>query len=106
MDGLILLSMPLLDVYSDIRLALALVFFVYILNWAKAAVGSPKIAVLLGAVLAYLTIYRHPDLVWVFSLEVQLEVQLVLMSEVKLEGNCKIMFKHNLKEEILSADNF
>ncbi|HLD81180.1 MAG TPA: hypothetical protein VJA40_04235 [archaeon] len=66
MDGLILLSMPLLDVYSDIRLALALVFFVYILNWAKAAVGSPKIAVLLGAVLAYLTIYRHPDLVWVF----------------------------------------
>ena len=50
---------------EDVRIALTLVFFVWILNWAKDNLGSPKIAVVLAAVIVYLTFYKHKELVWV-----------------------------------------
>lgn len=54
----------LADVLLDLRLALAIVMFIFMLNWAKSALGSPKWALLVAGVLAYLTIIKHPDLIW------------------------------------------
>ncbi len=43
----------------DIHLAMVMVFFIWALNWSKASLGSPRIAVVYAAVLVYLTIYKH-----------------------------------------------
>ncbi len=49
---------------KDLRLAFAIIFFVWILNWARANLGSPRLAILIAIVVAYLTFFKHPQLIW------------------------------------------
>ena len=53
-----------LDIMSDITLALVMIFFVMIINWARSNIGSTKLAILFAAIVAYLTIFKHPELAW------------------------------------------
>ncbi|NPA76695.1 MAG: hypothetical protein GXN93_02985 [Candidatus Diapherotrites archaeon] len=49
---------------QDLRLALSMVFFVWILNWARKNLGSPRLAILYAVVLAYIVFFKHPEAVW------------------------------------------
>ncbi len=73
--GAILVIVTLLYIYSavasawaamadDLRLALTMVFFVWILNWARKNLGSPRLAILYALVLAYIVFFKHPEAVW------------------------------------------
>ncbi len=46
------------------RLALTMVFFVWILNWARKNLGSPRLAIVYAIVLAYIIFFKHPGVVW------------------------------------------
>jgi membrane protease YdiL (CAAX protease family) len=52
---------------NDLRLALAMVFFVWILNWARKNLGSPRLAILYAIVLAYIVFFKHPEAVWLVA---------------------------------------
>jgi len=58
---------PLLlqTINQDIELALILVFFVWLFAWTKGQLGDPKLAVIIAAIVAYLTVYSHPELIWI-----------------------------------------
>ncbi len=47
---------------DDIRLALTLVMFVWILNWMRNLLGSPRLALLFALVISYLIFFKHPNL--------------------------------------------
>lgn len=47
---------------DDIRLALSLVMFVWILNWMRNMLGSPRLALLFALVISYLIFFKHPNL--------------------------------------------
>jgi chromate transport protein ChrA len=47
------------DIWIDIRIILTLVLFVYIIQWAISQTGSKKMGVIVGSIVAYLTVYRH-----------------------------------------------
>jgi chromate transport protein ChrA len=47
------------DIWTDLRLILTLVLFVYIVQWAISQTGSKKMGVIIGSIVAYLTIYKH-----------------------------------------------
>ncbi len=49
---------------DDLRLALTMVFFVWILNWARKNLGSPRLAILYALVLSYIVFFKHPEAVW------------------------------------------
>jgi len=49
---------------SDLRLALTMIFFVWILNWARKNLGSPRLAIVYALVIAYIIFYKHPQAVW------------------------------------------
>jgi len=49
---------------SDLRLALTMIFFVWILNWARKNLGSPRLAIVYALVIAYIIFYKHPQVVW------------------------------------------
>lgn len=49
---------------NDLRLALTMVFFVWILNWARRNLGSPRLAIVYALVIAYIIFYKHPEAVW------------------------------------------
>ncbi len=54
---------------DDIRLALTLVMFVWILNWMRKLLGSPRLALLFALVISYLIFFKHPSLLFtVFGL--------------------------------------
>lgn len=50
---------------QDFELALILVFFVWLFAWTKGQLGDPKLAVIIAAIVAYLTVYSHPELLWI-----------------------------------------
>lgn len=49
---------------ADLRLALTMIFFVWILNWARKNLGSPRLAIVYAIVLAYIIFFKHPSVVW------------------------------------------
>lgn len=49
---------------NDLRLALTMVFFVWILNWARKNLGSPRLAIVYALVIAYIIFYKHPQTIW------------------------------------------
>ena len=49
---------------NDLRLALTMIFFVWILNWARKNLGSPRLAIVYALVLAYIIFFKHPEAVW------------------------------------------
>ena len=52
------------DVWANIWIALAIFTFVWIFSWAKNNLGSAKLAVIFAIVIAYITFYTNPDLIW------------------------------------------
>lgn len=50
---------------SDVRLALIMIFFVWAWNFARANFGSGKLALIFAMILIYLTLFKHPELVWI-----------------------------------------
>ena len=52
---------PALD---DLRLALTIIMFVWILNWMRNLLGSPRLALLLALVVSYLVFFKHPNLLF------------------------------------------
>jgi len=51
------------DLWTDLRLAFTLIFFVYLVKWGADLTKSKALGVLLAAVVGYLTFYSHPELV-------------------------------------------
>jgi hypothetical protein len=48
--------------WTDFRLALILILFVYIVQWAISQTGSKKMGVIIGSIVAYLSVYKHWEL--------------------------------------------
>jgi ABC-type amino acid transport system permease subunit len=48
--------------WTDFRLALILIVFVYIVQWTISQTGSKKTGVIVGTIVAYLSIFRHWEL--------------------------------------------
>ena len=55
----------MLDIWGDVWLALAIFTFVWIYSWAKNNLGSAKLAVLFAIIIAYITFYTNPELIWI-----------------------------------------
>lgn len=49
---------------DDLRLAITMIFFVWILNWARKNLGSPRLAIVYAIVIAYIIFFKHPEAVW------------------------------------------
>ena len=47
------------DLISDVRLALVLILFVYIVQWGISQTGDKKLGVIVGSIVAYLSICKH-----------------------------------------------
>lgn len=47
------------DFWSDLKLALMLMVFVYVVQWMTGITGSKKVGIVIAAVVAYLTIFSH-----------------------------------------------
>ena len=47
------------DLWSDIKLALVLISFVFLLKWTSDITGSKKVGIIFALVIAYLTFYSH-----------------------------------------------
>jgi len=45
--------------WADLRLALIIIVFIYLLQWAITFTGSKAVGLILASVLAYLTFYQH-----------------------------------------------
>jgi uncharacterized membrane protein (DUF106 family) len=56
-----LLYVSLID---NIQLALTIILFVWIYNWAKGNVGSAKLAFVTALLIVFLTFYSFPELIW------------------------------------------
>ncbi|HIH21844.1 MAG: hypothetical protein J4478_02325 [Candidatus Diapherotrites archaeon] len=56
--------LPLLDVWGNIWIALAIFTFVWIFSWAKSNLGSAKLAVIFALIISYITFYTNPELIW------------------------------------------
>ena len=61
-----MIDIILATMWSEVNLALTLIFFVLIFNWANANFRNGILAFIFAGVIAYLTFYRHPSLVWIF----------------------------------------
>ncbi len=57
------------DIWSDLQLAFIIIIFIYLVTWASDLTKSKKIGVILALIIAYLTIYQHP---WLLFLTVLL----------------------------------
>lgn len=53
------------DLWSDTELALTIIIFIYLVTWASDLTKSKKIGVILALVIAYLTIFSHPWLLFI-----------------------------------------
>lgn len=47
------------DLWSDIKLALVLISFVFLLKWTSEITNSKKIGIIFAFIIAYLTFYSH-----------------------------------------------
>ena len=48
----------------DLKVALSLFFLVWVYSWAKGNLGSPKLAIIFAAIIVYLTVSQHRELIW------------------------------------------
>lgn len=55
----------MLEIWDNIWIALAIFTFVWIFSWAKSNLGSAKLAVIFAIVIAYITFYTNPELIWI-----------------------------------------
>ena len=53
------------DLWTDLQLALVIIFFIYLLKWSTDFTGSKKIGIILAAIVAYLTFFQHTEFVWI-----------------------------------------
>jgi hypothetical protein len=51
------------DFWNDIKLALALLFFIYAVVWLTELTRSPKLGILIAAIVAYLTFFKYWEIV-------------------------------------------
>lgn len=49
---------------DNIQLALTVILFIWIYNWAKGNVGSAKMAFVTALIIVFLTFYSYPELIW------------------------------------------
>ena len=47
------------DMWTDLKLALTLILFIYLVNWLSDLSKSKKIGIILAAIIAYLTFFTH-----------------------------------------------
>ncbi|MBI1973869.1 hypothetical protein HYS54_03565 [Candidatus Micrarchaeota archaeon] len=50
------------DLWSDVRLALTLIVFLYLAKWTIDIGGGKKTGIIIAAVIAFLTFYSHWEL--------------------------------------------
>jgi ABC-type arginine/histidine transport system permease subunit len=50
------------DLWSDLRLAMAILFFLFLVVWLSDMMGSKKIGFVVGIVVAYLTFFSHIEI--------------------------------------------
>ncbi len=50
---------------NNLWVVLSLFYLVWIYGWAKANLGSAKLAILFAVIVVYLTFFQFPELVWV-----------------------------------------
>ena len=50
------------ELWSDLKLALGIMFFIYTITWLSGMTGSKKLGILIAAVVAYLTFFSHFEL--------------------------------------------
>ncbi|MFH1663638.1 MAG: hypothetical protein ABH986_02425 [archaeon] len=48
----------------DLEIVLSLFFLVWVYSWAKGNLGSPKLAIIFAAIVIYLTVSQHRELIW------------------------------------------
>jgi len=48
----------------DFEIAVSLFFLVWVYSWAKGNLGSPKLAIIFAAIVVYLTVSQHRELIW------------------------------------------
>ena len=48
--------------WEDIRIALTLILFVYLVNWMSNLTNSKTIGIILGSAIAYFSFYQHFEL--------------------------------------------
>lgn len=48
----------------DLEIVLSLFFLVWVYAWAKGKLGSPKLAIIFAAIIVYLTVSQHRELIW------------------------------------------
>jgi hypothetical protein len=56
------------ELWADLTLALALMVMVYIVQWAIAGTGSRKVGIILGLLVAYLTVFQHAEILYLVVL--------------------------------------
>ena len=49
----------MMDMWSDLKLALTLILFIYLVNYLSNITSSKKIGIILAAIVAYLTFFSH-----------------------------------------------
>ncbi len=49
---------------DDLRLALSLIMFAWILNWMRKLLGSVRLAILFAVVISYLIFFKHPNILF------------------------------------------
>ena len=49
---------------QDIHIALTLFVLLWVYSWAKGTLGSARIAILFAVIIVFLTVYNHPELIW------------------------------------------
>ncbi len=47
------------DLWSDLRLAFTIIAFIFLVKWSMDTLKHKTLGVILAAVIAYLTFYRH-----------------------------------------------
>jgi len=57
-------SMVFSSLALDLEIALSLFFLVWVYAWAKGNLGSPKLAIIFAAIIVYLTVSQHRELIW------------------------------------------
>jgi chromate transport protein ChrA len=47
------------DMWNDLKLALTLILFVYLVTYLSGLTGSKKLGIIMAAIVAYLTFFTH-----------------------------------------------
>lgn len=84
---------------ADLRLALTMIFFVWVLNWARKNLGSPRLAIVYAIVLAYIIFFKHPSVVWwIFGILILLTFGAKFWDKIQPGSSEKSKILNTLKE--------